>query len=74
MFRILKLAGVVAVEVTGGPEIPFHPGRPVSVQTVHLHILSNILTYLCFVFNYVIELIVTKFGRWLIIKLGGQYI
>ncbi|KAL9264526.1 L-ascorbate peroxidase, cytosolic-like protein [Drosera capensis] len=22
------LAGVVAVEVTGGPEIPFHPGRP----------------------------------------------
>ncbi|GER28675.1 ascorbate peroxidase family protein [Striga asiatica] len=32
-FRILsytdfyQLAGVVAVEVTGGPEIPFHPGR-----------------------------------------------
>ena len=25
----LKLAGVVAVEVTGGPEIPFHPGRQV---------------------------------------------
>ncbi|GAY50317.1 hypothetical protein CUMW_125660 [Citrus unshiu] len=24
-----QLAGVVAVEVTGGPEIPFHPGRPV---------------------------------------------
>uniref|UniRef100_A0A7N0UKT5 Uncharacterized protein n=1 Tax=Kalanchoe fedtschenkoi TaxID=63787 RepID=A0A7N0UKT5_KALFE len=23
----LQLAGVVAVEVTGGPEIPFHPGR-----------------------------------------------
>ncbi|KAK3038392.1 hypothetical protein RJ639_030558 [Escallonia herrerae] len=23
----MKLAGVVAVEVTGGPEIPFHPGR-----------------------------------------------
>ncbi|EXB37689.1 L-ascorbate peroxidase 2 [Morus notabilis] len=23
-----QLAGVVAVEVTGGPEIPFHPGRP----------------------------------------------
>ncbi|MBA0603659.1 hypothetical protein Gorai_003796, partial [Gossypium raimondii] len=22
-----QLAGVVAVEVTGGPEIPFHPGR-----------------------------------------------
>jgi hypothetical protein len=27
---LLKLAGVVAVEVTGGPEIPFPPGRPVS--------------------------------------------
>lgn len=27
-----QLAGVVAVEVTGGPEIPFHPGRPVSDQ------------------------------------------
>ncbi|CAI0471570.1 unnamed protein product [Linum tenue] len=24
-----QLAGVVAVEITGGPEIPFHPGRPV---------------------------------------------
>ncbi|KAK9985438.1 hypothetical protein SO802_030389 [Lithocarpus litseifolius] len=23
-----ELAGVVAVEITGGPEIPFHPGRP----------------------------------------------
>ncbi|XP_030522061.1 L-ascorbate peroxidase 2, cytosolic-like [Rhodamnia argentea] len=23
-----QLAGVVAVEITGGPEIPFHPGRP----------------------------------------------
>ncbi|KAK2647704.1 hypothetical protein Ddye_015193 [Dipteronia dyeriana] len=33
-FRILsyadfyQFAGVVAVEITGGPEIPFHPGRP----------------------------------------------
>lgn len=27
-----QLAGVVAVEVTGGPEIPFHPGRP---QVLH---------------------------------------
>ncbi|KAL9252467.1 L-ascorbate peroxidase 2, cytosolic-like protein, partial [Drosera capensis] len=25
-----QLAGVVAVEVTGGPEVPFHPGREVS--------------------------------------------
>ncbi|KAG7019227.1 L-ascorbate peroxidase 1, cytosolic, partial [Cucurbita argyrosperma subsp. argyrosperma] len=23
----ISLAGVVAVEITGGPEIPFHPGR-----------------------------------------------
>ncbi|KAH6825738.1 ascorbate peroxidase 2 [Perilla frutescens var. hirtella] len=23
-----QLAGIVSVEVTGGPEIPFHPGRP----------------------------------------------
>ncbi|KAI3450502.1 hypothetical protein Pfo_007167 [Paulownia fortunei] len=23
-----QLAGVVAVEITGGPEVPFHPGRP----------------------------------------------
>ncbi|MBA0633378.1 hypothetical protein Godav_001991 [Gossypium davidsonii] len=27
-----QLAGVVAVEVTGGPEIPFHPGRPVRAD------------------------------------------
>ncbi|CAA2972281.1 L-ascorbate peroxidase 2, cytosolic [Olea europaea subsp. europaea] len=26
-----QLAGIVAVEITGGPEIPFHPGRPVSI-------------------------------------------
>lgn len=25
-----QLAGVVAVEITGGPEVPFHPGREVS--------------------------------------------
>ncbi|KAL6277735.1 hypothetical protein ACE6H2_021336 [Prunus campanulata] len=24
-----QLAGVVAVEITGGPDVPFHPGRPV---------------------------------------------
>jgi hypothetical protein len=28
---LLQLAGVVAVEVTGGPEIPFHPGREVRL-------------------------------------------
>jgi L-ascorbate peroxidase len=25
-----QLAGVVAVEVTGGPDVPFHPGREVG--------------------------------------------
>lgn len=29
----MQLVGVVAVEVTGGPEIPFHPGREVSGTT-----------------------------------------
>ncbi|CAN1775677.1 L-ascorbate peroxidase 2, cytosolic, partial [Linum perenne] len=29
-----QLAGVVAVEITGGPEIPFHPGRPVSTSWI----------------------------------------
>ena len=24
------MAGVVAVEITGGPDVPFHPGREVS--------------------------------------------
>ncbi|KAL0338394.1 UNVERIFIED_CONTAM: L-ascorbate peroxidase 2, cytosolic [Sesamum angustifolium] len=28
-----QLAGVVAVEVTGGPEIPFHAGRQVNLST-----------------------------------------
>jgi hypothetical protein len=27
----MQLAGVVAVEIAGGPEIPFHPGREVSL-------------------------------------------
>lgn len=44
-FILLKLAGVVAVEVTGGPEIPFHPGRPVRAFYFlfyfffHMHVL-----------------------------------
>lgn len=28
-----QLAGVVAVEITGGPEIPFHPGRPDKTES-----------------------------------------
>ncbi|ONL96817.1 ascorbate peroxidase homolog3 [Zea mays] len=31
-----QLAGVVAVEVTGGPEIPFHPGREVRFSSFFL--------------------------------------
>jgi hypothetical protein len=27
----MQLAGVVAVEIAGGPEIPFHPGREVGL-------------------------------------------
>ncbi|CAI0545340.1 unnamed protein product [Linum tenue] len=30
-----QLAGVVAVEITGGPEVPFHPGREVSNYYVY---------------------------------------
>ncbi len=29
MLFVFQLAGVVAVEITGGPTIPFHPGRKV---------------------------------------------
>jgi hypothetical protein len=29
---VAQLAGVVAVEVSGGPKIPFHPGREVRSQ------------------------------------------
>lgn len=28
-YGVTQLGGVVAVEVTGGPEVPFHPGREV---------------------------------------------
>lgn len=30
---VYQLAGVVAVEVTGGPEVPFHPGREDKSET-----------------------------------------
>jgi catalase (peroxidase I) len=30
---VFQLAGVVAVEITGGPTIPFHPGREVLILT-----------------------------------------
>jgi L-ascorbate peroxidase len=31
-----QLAGVVAVEVTGGPDVPFHPGREVRYTYFYL--------------------------------------
>ena len=45
----LQLAGVVSVEVTGGPEIPFHPGRPVKWLDRRLIIYSSsVLCHSCF--------------------------
>lgn len=52
----IQLAGVVGVEVTGGPEIPFHPGREVShcstnvafVNTLGLYIYIYIKMHLSF--------------------------
>ncbi|KAG8387739.1 hypothetical protein BUALT_Bualt02G0052700 [Buddleja alternifolia] len=32
---VFQLAGVVAVEITGGPEVPFHPGRPDKEEPPH---------------------------------------
>ena len=40
------MAGVVAVEITGGPEIPFHPGRPVSEPHFLNALLSILLNYM----------------------------
>ncbi|CAL9067344.1 unnamed protein product, partial [Musa banksii] len=31
-----QLAGVVAVEVTGGLEVPFHPGREIRMGWMHV--------------------------------------
>lgn len=36
----VQLAGVVAVEITGGPDVPFHPGREVGeVVSYAVHLL-----------------------------------
>ncbi|GMP50540.1 hypothetical protein CsSME_00017115 [Camellia sinensis var. sinensis] len=38
-----QLVGIVAVEVTGGPDIPFHPGRQVSViSSLHEKIINDL--------------------------------
>jgi hypothetical protein len=40
---VLQLAGVVAVEVTGGPDVPFHPGRQVRLVPFLINLFSFIL-------------------------------
>ncbi|RZC11479.1 L-ascorbate peroxidase, cytosolic, partial [Glycine soja] len=42
------LASVVAVEVTGGPEVPFHPGREVLCSKTLLLYCFLLLQVLCF--------------------------
>ena len=36
-----QLAGVVAVEITGGPTIEFNPGRKVNSLALHLALLDK---------------------------------
>jgi len=40
-FISFQLAGVVAVEVTGGPAIPFTPGRKVVTLTAKAYALNH---------------------------------
>lgn len=46
-FVVMQLAGVVAVEVTGGPEVPFHPGREVCLCLVLSVSLYLFIWYSC---------------------------
>lgn len=39
--HVIQLAGVVAVEITGGPEVPFHPGREVGDLVCFLFIMAG---------------------------------
>jgi hypothetical protein len=39
---VMQLGGVVAVEITGGLEVPFHPGREVC--------WTGLDNYCCFIF------------------------
>lgn len=47
-FLNFQLAGVVAVEITGGPTIPFVPGRKVSIYMKRLlRMFLDVLLLLC---------------------------
>ncbi|KHN28594.1 L-ascorbate peroxidase, cytosolic [Glycine soja] len=50
VFVLTQLVGVVAVEVTGGPEVPFHPGRELTIMVVMTTIKSILLSLLFFLF------------------------
>ena len=41
----MQLAGVVAVEIAGGPEIPFHPGREACLLSF-LDFKNSLVIYL----------------------------
>lgn len=43
------MAGVVAVEITGGPEVPFHPGREVSVGNLEFGFSISIMFVGCII-------------------------
>lgn len=48
----MQLAGVVAVEITGGPDVPFHPGR--QVREIYLFQSSILLKeYVCYILLFV---------------------
>ncbi|KAF3974918.1 hypothetical protein CMV_001788 [Castanea mollissima] len=58
-----QLAGVVAVEITGGPEIPFHPGRPVSESHFLNALLSILLNYMHWFGRETVDLRVSQIIR-----------
>ncbi|KAG4956973.1 hypothetical protein JHK82_042696 [Glycine max] len=51
VFVLTQLAGVIAIEVTGGPQVPFHPGREaiMVVMTAIKSILLSLLFFCLFV-------------------------
>lgn len=55
-FIVSQLAGVVAVEVTGGPTIDFVAGRKVSILQCH----NNFLGLILFRYKEVICLLINK--------------
>lgn len=33
------------MEITGGPDVPFHPGRPVSAFLAYFQLLAHFLSF-----------------------------